>query len=212
VGQQAERVQALDLSLHVGHVDIFNQKEYNRRKPIQEHIVRKLRLANLIGSLFPAIQGQMPMIADNGSMPDQISLINAILAQNPWAAAAFNAAANTTGFTASPSQIMGAEQTYLNLSGTLAAGAALTLPTVAALLATLTPQQAVVGSAIVLRIINSSSAAFAWTVTTNTGWTLSGTSQAIAQNVWQDYIVTITAIGTTPTATLQAVGRGDGPV
>lgn len=174
--------------------------------------MRKLRLANLIGTLFPAIQGQMPVIVDNGSMPDQISLINAILAQNPWPAAAFNAAANTTGFTASPSQIMGAEQTYLNLSGTLAAGAALTLPTVAALLATLTLQQAVVGSAIVLRIINSSSAAFAWTVTTNTGWTLSGTSQAIAQNVWQDYIVTITAIGTTPTATLQAVGRGTGPV
>ena len=174
--------------------------------------MRKLRLAELIGSLFPAIQGQTPVIADNGSMPDQISLINAILAQNPWQAAIFNAATNTTGFTATQSQIMGAEQTYLNLSGTLGAGAALTLPTVASMIATLTPQQAVVGSSVVLRVINSSSAAFAWTVTTNTGWTLSGTSQAIAQNVWQDYIVTLTNVGTTPTATLQAVGRGDGPV
>src|SRR5882672_969657 len=159
-------------------------------------------------AMFPSIQGQMPVIVDNGSMPDQISLINAILAQNPWQASVYNPATNTTGFTAAPSQIMGAEQTVLNLTGTLGAGAALTLPTVASILAALTPQQAVVGSSVSLRIVNSSSAAFAWTVTTNTGWTLAGTSQAIAQNVWQDYIVTITTIGATPTATLQAVGRG----
>ncbi len=69
----------------------------------------------------------------------------------------YNAATNTTGFTATQSQIMGAEQTYLNLTGTLGAGAALTLPTAAILQATLTPQQAVVGSTVVLRVINSSS-------------------------------------------------------
>jgi len=169
--------------------------------------VRKNRLAELIGSLFPAIQGQTPTLADNGSMPDQISLINALISVNPWPATSYNAATNTTGFTATQQQVMAAEQSYLNLTGTLGAGAALTLPTVAALLATLTPQQAQVGSTVVLRVINSSGGAFAWTVTTNTGWTLSGT-QSIAQNTWRDFIVQLTNVGTTPTATIQSVGTG----
>jgi hypothetical protein len=169
--------------------------------------VRKNRLAELIGSLFPAIQGQVPTIVYNGAVPDQTGLTNAILAQNPWPATSYNAATNTTGFTATQQQIMAAEQTYLNLTGTLGAGAALTLPTVAAMIATLTPTQAQVGSTIVLRVINSSGGAFAWTVTTNTGWTLSGT-QTIAQNTWRDFIVQLTNVGTTPTATVQSVGTG----
>lgn len=172
--------------------------------------MRKLRLAELIGALFPSIQGQTPVIADNGSMPDQNSLINAMISVNPWPATAYNVATNTTGFTATQQQVMAAEQSYLNLTGTLGAGAALTLPTVATMLATLTPQQAVVGSTIVLRILNNSSAAFAWTVTTNTGWTLSG-HVAIAQNTWVDYVIQITTIGATPTATLQSVGSGVAP-
>ena len=172
--------------------------------------MRKLRLAELIGSLFPAIQGQTPVIADNGSMPDQISLINALISVNPWPATAYNIATNTTGFTATQQQIMAGEQSYLNLTGTLGAGAALTLPTVATLLSTLTPQQAVVGSTIVLRILNNSSAAFAWTVTTNTGWTLAG-HVAIAQFTWVDYVIQITAVGATPTATMTSVGSGVAP-
>jgi hypothetical protein len=170
--------------------------------------VRKIRLAELIGALFPAIQGQTPVIADNGSMPDQVSLINAILSANPWQAAIYNAAANTTGFTATQSQIMGAEQTYLELTGTIGAGAALTLPTVATLLATLTPQQAQIGSTIVLRIGRSANGAFNWTVTTNTGWTLNGT-MTIPQSTFRDFIVTINTLGASPTATIQAVGAGD---
>jgi len=169
--------------------------------------VRKLRLAELIGSLFPAVQGQTPSILDLGAMPDQVSLINALISVNPWPATAYNAATNTTGFTATQQQIFSAEQTYLNLTGTLGAGAALTLPTVATMITTMTPQQAVVGSTIVLRVINSSGGAFAWTVTTNTGWTLNGT-QTIAQNTWRDFVLQMTAVGATPTATLQSVGTG----
>jgi hypothetical protein len=172
--------------------------------------VRKIRLAELIGKLFCGIQGQTPSIPDNGSMPDQVGLINALISVNPWPATAYNVAANTTGFTATQQQIMAGEQSYLNLTGTLGAGAALTLPTVATLLATLTPQQAVVGSTIVLRILNNSGAAFAWTVTTNTGWTLTG-HVAINQNTWVDYIIQITAVGATPAATLQSVGSGVAP-
>jgi hypothetical protein len=169
--------------------------------------VRKIKLAEVIGALFPAIQGQTPVIADNGSMPDQVGLINALISVNPWPATAYNAAANTTGFTATQQQIFSAEQCYLNLTGTLGAGAALTLPTVATMLATMTPQQAVVGSTVVLRVINSSGGAFSWTVTTNTGWTLSGT-QTVAQNTWRDFIMQITAVGATPAATVQSVGTG----
>ena len=174
--------------------------------------MRKIRLAELIGKLFPRIAGATPTVTDIGSMPDQIGLITALQSINPWPATSFNAATNTTGFTATPQQVMSGQFTALNLSGTLGAGAALTLPTVANLLAALTPSQAVVGSSTVLRVVNSSGGAFSWTVTTNTGWTLSGTSQVIAQNVFQDYIITITGVGASAAATLQAAGRGDGPV
>lgn len=167
----------------------------------------KNRLAALIGSLFPAIAGATPSVADIGAMPDQIGLITALQSINPWPATSYNAATNTTGFTATQQQIMSAQDTVLNLTGTLGAGAALTLPTVAVLLSTLTPAQAVVGSSTILRVINSSGGAFAWTATTAAGWTLSGT-MTVAQNTWRDFIITITAVGATPTATLQAIGTG----
>lgn len=174
--------------------------------------MRKSRISAAIGLLFPGVQGQTPVISPMlGALADQTGLIGAILAINPWQAAIFNTASNTTGFTATQSQIMGAELTVLNLSGTLGAGAALTLPTVATLLATLTPQQAVVGSTVQLRIVVSQSAAFSWTVTTNTGWTLNGT-MTLAANTFRDFIVTITAVGASPAATLQAIGSGTGPV
>lgn len=169
--------------------------------------MRKLRLAELIGSLFPGVQGQAPTLVFNGALPDQTGLSNAILSSNPWQAAVYNVAANTAAFTATPGQIMGAEQTYLNLSA-LAGAAAVTLPTVANLIAALTPQQAVVGSSVVLRVLSSTASAA--TLTTNTGWTLTGTV-VVAANTWRDYIVTLTNVGTTPTATLQSVGAGVAP-
>lgn len=164
--------------------------------------MRKLKLANLIGALFPAIQGQVPVIADLGSMPDQTSLINAILSQNPWQATIFNTATNTASFTATQSQIMGAEETVLSLTGAAGAGVALTLPTVAVLLATLTPQQGVTGSAVGLRILNSTGQTV--TVTTAAGWTLNGT-MTLATATARDFLVTITNAAT-PTATIQNIG------
>lgn len=169
--------------------------------------MRKIRLAELIGSLFPAIQGQTPIIADNGSMPDQISLINAITSQNPWPATAYNVYAGTGATTLSQQQTMAAEQSYLNLSS-LSAPAAITLPTVATLIATLTPQQAQVGSTIVWRVLNNSTSTA--TITTNTGWTLTG-HVAITTLTWVDYILQLTNVGATPTATLQSVGTGVAP-
>jgi len=169
--------------------------------------VRKTTLARLIGLLFPAIgPGQLPNIQDLGALPDQTSLINAILGINPLQEAIYNTAANTSAFTATGQQISGAAQVFLNLTGTLGAGAALTLPTVAALIAALPSavQANPVGITWQLRVINSSSGAFAWTVTTNTGWTLGGT-QSVAQNTWRDFVVTITS---PTTASIQSVGTG----
>lgn len=98
----------------------------------------------------------------------------------------------------------GTVEVDLNMTGTLAGAANATLPTVASLLQQL--PQAQVGSTYKLRIINSSAGAFAWTVVTNTGWTLAGT-MSIAQNTWRDFLVTITSVASA-TATLQAVGTG----
>lgn len=167
----------------------------------------KIILADALGSLFPGIAGATPSVLDIGAMPDQIGLITALSSINPWPAAVYNAAANTTGFTATQQQIMSAQDTVLELTGTIGAGQALTLPTVATLIATLTPAQAVVGSTTVLRIGRGANGAFNWTVTTNTGWTLNGT-QTIAQSTFRDFIITLTNVGATPTATLTQVGTG----
>jgi hypothetical protein len=168
--------------------------------------VSKMILADALGSLFPGIAGATPSIADLGAMPDQISLITALQSINPWPSTAYNAATNTTGFTATQQQIMAAQDTVLNLTGTLGAGAALTLPTATVIQSTLTPSQLVVGSSVVLRVINSSGGAFSWTVTTAAGWTLGGT-MTVAQNTWRDFIMTVTGIAT-PAMTLQAIGTG----
>ncbi|WP_321921706.1 hypothetical protein [Burkholderia sp. BCC1998] len=169
--------------------------------------MRKTILARLVSLVFPAIgPGQIPSIQDVGAMPDQVSLTNAILGINPLQEAIYNTAANTTAFTAAGSQISGAAQTFFNLTGTLAAGQALTLPTVANLIAALpaSVQQNPVGITWQLRVINSSGGAFAWTVTTNTGWTLGG-SMGVSQNTFRDFVITITSA---TTATIQSVGTG----
>jgi hypothetical protein len=174
-------------------------------------MLKKSKLSAAIGAMFCGIgPGQTPSLVMNGALPDQTGLVNAIVGINPFQEVIFNVATNTAAFTAAGTQISGAAQVYLNLSGTLAAGAALTLPTVANLIAALpaSVQSSPVGLSWQVRIINSSSGAFAWTVTTNTGWTLGGTSQAIAQNTWQDYVLTITSA---TTASLQAAGKGTGP-
>lgn len=111
----------------------------------------------------------------------------------------------TTAATLSAANIVGAGspvETYLNMTGTLGAGAALTLPTVAAMVAAIANPQ--VGGNYKLRVINSSAGNFAWTVTTNTGWTLGGT-MTVAQNTWRDFVINLTSL---TAATLQSVGTG----
>lgn len=117
--------------------------------------------------------------------------------------AAFSSAANATSFTATGAQISGGTATVdLALTGVLAGAQNLTLPTVASLVTAL--QAPVVGMTYRLRIINESGGAFAWTVVTNTGWTLTGT-MTIAQNTWREFVVTLTSL---TAATLQNVATG----
>ena len=117
---------------------------------------------------------------------------------------AYNTNAATTSATLTAANISGGyAEVDLALTGTLGAGANATLPTVAALVAQLV--NVVPGQTYKLRIVNGSSANFAWTVVTNTGWgTLNGT-MTIAQNTWRDFIVKFTSL---TAATLQSVGTG----
>lgn len=116
-------------------------------------------------------------------------------------------ATNTTSFTATAAQIGATStiETFFQLTGTLGSGQNLTLPTAAAILAA--SQNPVVGESWKLRIINESSGNFAWTVLAG-GCTLTAATPAIAQNTWQDFVVTITAIGASPACTAVAVGFG----
>lgn len=95
-----------------------------------------------------------------------------------------------------------ADAVYLNMTGTLAGAANAQMPTVAALVAQL-PNVAA-GQSYVFRVANTSGGAFAWTVTTNTGWTLNGTV-TIAQNAYRDFLITFTSL---TAATLQNIGGG----
>ena len=135
--------------------------------------------------------------------PDQLKAFILAALKVPTDQYASNAA--TTDFTVPANEVTGTPVLcVLNLTGTLGAGANMTLPTVTALLgAMVAPFD---GQTYLLRILNNSSANFAWTVMTNTGWTLSGTV-TIAQSTSRDFIVTIGSVGSA-TATLQNVGSG----
>jgi hypothetical protein len=129
--------------------------------------------------------------------PDAASNLNPF-----FAATAYNTNAATAGTTLTAANISGGNVTVLNMTGTLAGAANAQLPTVAQLVAAIPGAQ--IGQSYEMRIINTSSGAFAWTITTNTGWTLNGT-MSIAQNTTRDFLVTLTSL---TTATIQQIGTG----
>lgn len=121
------------------------------------------------------------------------------------ATAAYNAAANTTAFTATAAQVTGGVSSVdLALTGTLGAGANITTPTAALIVAAL--HCPTVGTSYRLRITNRSGGAFSWTVVAGSGITLTGTA-TIAQNTWREFVVTVTNAAT-PAVTLQSVATG----
>lgn len=112
---------------------------------------------------------------------------------------------SNSDFTVDASKVAGAPVLcVLNLTGTLVAGANITLPTVSDLIVAI--NQPFVNQTYLLRILNNSSGAFSWTVLTNTGWNLNGT-MTVAQNSFRDFIVQLTNL-TAHHASLQNIGSG----
>lgn len=105
--------------------------------------------------------------------------------------AQYNTDTSTIDFTVAGAKVAGAGINVLNLTGGLGAGKAITLPTAANFVAAI--PNAYVGQKFYLRIANTSSGNFAWTVTTNTGLTLTGT-MTIAQNTFREFVVTLTSL------------------
>ncbi len=121
-------------------------------------------------------------------------------------AVAYNTNSATSGATLTAANVIGGSaQVSLNMTGTLSGAANAQLPTVAALVTALEAAgvSPLVGKSYELDFMNSSSGAYAWTVTTNTGWTLTGTMTA-AQNTYRKLYVTLTSL---TAATLQSVGQ-----
>lgn len=115
----------------------------------------------------------------------------------------YAALTNTTGFTLTAAgNEAGAQDCALALTGTLGSGQNVQSDTAANIVAAI--PNARVGQSYRLRIINASGGAFAWTLTTNTGMTLTGT-MSIAQNTWRDFYVTLTSL---TAVAIQSIGTG----
>lgn len=140
------------------------------------------------------------LVGVGGNLVGQLSIIDV---QPAGQVVNVNSATASTTLTAA--NLVGAYEVVLNMSGALAAGGNATLPTVAALVAAL-PGPVNAGQTYKLRICNNSSGAFAWTVLTNTGWTLSGT-MTIGQNKNRDFAIIFQSA---TAATLQSLGGTDG--
>lgn len=114
----------------------------------------------------------------------------------------YKADSSTAGFTATGAEVAGARHCSLDLTGALGAGANLQLPTAVNLVAAV--PNAVSGESYILRVLNNSSGAFAWTLTVNTGITINGTA-TVNQNTWREFLVTLTSL---TAVTLQNIGSG----
>ena len=169
--------------------------------------LRKHRIALLISSICAGIAGANVTLPFNGAMPDQAGLINTLNGINPFMQTAYSNNTATAAATLLGATIGDGQNNYVNMTGTLAAAAALTLPTAALMIASLPATAQIAGASAVMRILNSGAGAFSWTVTAAAGWTLNGT-MSIAQNTWRDFIWTVTAVGASPAITLQQVGTG----
>lgn len=129
---------------------------------------------------------------------------NAINGMNFIGAEVYNTDAQTATIVLTAADLSGGEiETVLGLTGAISTAQNAQLPTVAALVAAI--PNGSVGQTYKLRIMNvggTSSGVF--TITTNTGWTLTGT-MTIAVGAYRDFLVTLTALNA---AVLQNIGGG----
>jgi hypothetical protein len=140
---------------------------------------------------------------DNGGALVAVTNTQALALSSSAPAVNSNTAVASTTLTAA--NLLGSFDTvYLNMTGALTGAANATLPTVAALAAAMPTGAVAAGQGYTFEVINSSSGAFAWTVVTNTGWTLVGT-MSVAQNTSRTFALIFTS---PTTATLTSVGTG----
>lgn len=135
-------------------------------------------------------------------IPEQTTTQAVANLQVNGASAMLTTVSGNTPLTLTAASMIGAPDVTIILSAALAGAGAVTLPTVASMAALITNPSA--STAYNLRIINTSSGNFAWTVTTNTGWTLNGT-MTIAQNTFRDFVVDFSSASA---AALTTVGTG----
>lgn len=89
----------------------------------------------------------------------------------------------------------GSAEVWVNCTGTQSGAFAIDLPTVAALVTAMKAAglNPVAGGSFILNVMNTCGAAETGTVTTATGWTLTGTMTA-AQNTYRKLLVTMTSL------------------
>jgi hypothetical protein len=113
-----------------------------------------------------------------------------------------SSATDTAGFTLTGAQVAGAQDVSVKLTGALTAAAAATLPTAANIVAAI--PNATIGQTYHLRLSNESTGDYVWTVTTNTGLTLSGV-MTIAKGEFRDFAVVLTSLSA---VAVTSVGSG----
>ena len=115
---------------------------------------------------------------------------------------------SSTSLAAADINVVAAFGHTLSMTGAITVASNAQLPTVAALVAAWgAGSPVVVGQTYSFRVINTGgTGAGAWTITTNTGWTLHGTMTVLVGN-WRDFIITFTSLSA---ATLQTIGGNSG--
>jgi hypothetical protein len=166
--------------------------------------------------VFPAVGDQINALGANAAIaipPGGVcdffttaaGVWHTLLSAPGGAQQAYSTAANTTAFTATGAQLTGGSvEVFLDLTGTLGGNAALTLPTVAALVTAMTvaglnPQAGMTYELIICYRNGTNT----WTVTTNTGWTLTGTMTITGAGVARKFYVTLTSL---TAAVIRSVG------
>lgn len=151
--------------------------------------------------LMPA-DTQLP----SGASPQTESVSVGQLAGAFAGKASYSANAATSGTVATAAQIAGnGGFVVLDMTGSLGAGATLTTPSAAAIIAQLPNLMS--GAGYHLRIINETSATNAWTLTAGSNVSVTGTA-TIAAAGWTDFVVTLNQSASPATVVFQRAGSG----
>ena len=162
------------------------------------------------GVLFlTSLIGTEHISVDNGGPVNTVATVAAIESFSilPTAVSANSSTSSATLTAANMTGTYGA--VILPMSGTLTTAATATLIDVPTLVANFPGAKVTVGQSFLFTLVNESSGAFAWTVATNTGWTLNagvgGVTYVVAQNTYTTFVVQFLS---QTTATITPVATG----